>query len=500
MAFYCELPNEQICDIGWERLFCTEQWLEDRIREIRGYSRERRVELGTNSFQNFARFSVEAYSGDHETLVATLGEFSAFALGISYLGRSSVTQAWKDDVTEMTCFAPGIVEKIACRFADEEDPIYRNAVTAMTIFGVDAAKPIGAECLNFCVCIACADTPNEAAFEWIRKIHREYLVLLERWDYALRAATISDDKSELGVIDDYLHEKPILPLREYRRQQCAEERKKRQADAERKKQANIERQERRQREAEEKEQRIKNAQAEYEAAIVRWKEQTEKAERDRKRALKHRLEQEEKRLRDTATQQRDAAVRKNDRAISNQEKIIRDAEQTLAGLGALKLAEKARQKKLIREAEEIIATAKAARKAAEDACTRELGEVEEKIKKAKERIQAEVEQAYPLPQKPNVPSELTASLCAVEAKKLYELLKRWYASGEGRYFQSEKVTLQDIMNEMGSQLESIDFSVFDPVDEPLTLKKLASVMKWLMDRRLVKQTVDRRRAYYEVVQ
>ena len=23
MAFYCELPNERICDIGWERLTCT---------------------------------------------------------------------------------------------------------------------------------------------------------------------------------------------------------------------------------------------------------------------------------------------------------------------------------------------------------------------------------------------------------------------------------------------------------------------------------------------
>ena len=50
MAFYCELPNERVCDIGWERLTCTEQWLEDQIREIRGYNRERRVELGTNSF------------------------------------------------------------------------------------------------------------------------------------------------------------------------------------------------------------------------------------------------------------------------------------------------------------------------------------------------------------------------------------------------------------------------------------------------------------------
>ena len=489
MAFYCELPNEQICDIGWERLFCTEQWVEDRIREIRGYSRERRVELGTNSFQNFARFSVEVCSGDHETLVATLGGFSAFALGISYMGRNSVTQAWKDDVTEMTYFAPGIVEKIARRFVDEEDPIFRNAVTAMTIFGVNDAKPIGAECLNSCVCIACADTPNEAAFDWIRKIHREYLVLLERWDYALRAATISDDKSELGVMDDYLHEKPILPLREYRRQQRAEDRKKRQADAERKKQASIERQERRQREAEEKEQRIKNAQAEYEAAIVRWKEQTEKAERDRKRALKHRLEQEEKRLRDTATQQRDAAVRENDRAISNQEKIIRDAEQTLAGLGALKLAEKARQKKMIREAEEIIATAKAARKAAEDTCTQELGEVEEKIKNAKKRIQAEVEQTYPLPEKPKMSPEVECSLRAGEQEKLYKFLTRQFGFGKN-------LTLQDILETVPQ--DYIDFSVFDPKDEPLTIRKLASVMKPLVDSGRVIKLTEKRRVYYVI--
>ena len=278
------------------------------------------------------------------------------------------------------------------------DPFtYQTVVATMAIFGTDAVRPIGSRYLQLCICIACADTPNVAAFDWIRKIHREYLLLLDRWNHALYAAALGGDRSEMTVEDDYQNEKPILPLREYRRQQRATERKKRQADAERKKQASIERQERRQREAEEKEQRIKNAQAEYEAAIVRWKEQTEKAERDRKRALKHRLEQEEKRLRDTATQQRDAAVRENDRAISNQEKIIRDAEQTLAGLGVLKLAEKARQKKMIREAEEIIATAKAARKAAEDTCTQELGEVEEKIKNAKKRIQAEVEQTYPLP-------------------------------------------------------------------------------------------------------
>ena len=29
MAFYCELPNERICDIGWERLTCTDAYVPD---------------------------------------------------------------------------------------------------------------------------------------------------------------------------------------------------------------------------------------------------------------------------------------------------------------------------------------------------------------------------------------------------------------------------------------------------------------------------------------
>ena len=425
-------------------------------------------------------------------MVATLGGFSAFALGISYMGRNSVTQAWKDDVTEMTYFAPGIVEKIARRFVDEEDPIFRNAVTAMTIFGVNDAKPIGAECLNFCVCIACADTPNEAAFDWIRKIHREYLVLLERWDYALRAATISDDKSELGVIDDYLHEKPILPLREYRRQQLAAERKKRQAkesEAERRKQAYAERHERMQREAEEKEQRIQNAQAEYEAAMAQWRNQTEKAERDRKRALEQRLKQEEKNLRDEATQRRNAAVRENNHIIADQEKFRKSAEQTLAGLGALKLVEKARQKKMIQEAEEAIASAKAAQKAAEEACTKELSEVEEKVANAKIHIQAEIEQTYPLPEKPKMSPEVECSLRAGEQEKLYKFLTRQFGFGKN-------LTLQSILETVPQ--DYIDFSVFDPKDEPLTIRKLASVMKPLVDSGRVIKLTEKRRIYYVI--
>ena len=489
MAFYCELPNERICDIGWERLTCTEQWLEEQIREIRGYSREQRVELGTNSFQNIAQFCMKNYPDSQEIAMETLGNLGVFAVGISCLGRSSVTQAWTDEVTEMTPLKPEVLESVVQPFMNGNQISYRQVVVDMAMFRASIGQPIGAEYLRFCICIACADMPNEAAFNKLREIYPDYLLLRDRWDYALRTAGIGGDNSEMDVIDDYQNEKPVLPLREYRRQQRAEERKKRQADAERKKQASIERQERRQREAEEKEQRIQNAQAEYEAAMAQWREQTEKAERDRKRALEQRLKQEEKTLQDAAAQRRDAAVRENNHIISEQGKIKQNAEQTLAELGSLKLVEKARQKKIIREAEEIIATAKAARKAAEDTCTQELGEVEEKIKNAKKRIQAEVKQAYPLPPKPKMSPEVECSLRAGEQEKLYKFLTRQF--GFGKNF-----TLQDILETVPQ--DAIDFSMFEPKNEPLTLQKIASIMRRFVDSGRVIKLTEKRRVYYVI--
>lgn len=489
MAFYCELPNERVCDIGWERLTCTEQWLEDQIREIRGYSREQRVQLGQSLHREIAQFCMENYSESRETAIEALVSFSIFAVGIACLGRSSVTQAWTDEVAEVTHFKPEVLENMLRPFMNGEQVFYRKVVVDMAMFRASIGQPIGAEYLRFCICIACADMPNEAAFNKLREIYPDYLLLRDRWDYALRTAGIGGDNSEMDVIDDYQNEKPVLPLREYRRQQRAEERKKRQADAERKKQASIERQERRQREAEEKEQRIQNAQAEYEAAMAQWREQTEKAERDRKRALEQRLKQEEKTLQDAAAQRRDAAVRENNHIISEQGKIKQNAEQTLAELGSLKLVEKARQKKIIREAEEIIATAKAARKAAEDTCTQELGEVEEKIKNAKKRIQAEVKQAYPLPQKPKMSPEVECSLRAGEQEKLYKFLTRQF--GFGKNF-----TLQDILETVPQ--DAIDFSMFEPKNEPLTLQKIASIMRRFVDSGRVIKLTEKRRVYYVI--
>ena len=323
MAFYCELPNERICDIGWERLTCTEQWLEDQIREIQGYSREQRVRLGKECVNDVIRFLANMYKNDEAGTDSYLSLY-LFAVGIACLNRTSATQAWKDEVVEVFHVLPEALENVIRPFDNGNPFTYQTVVATMAIFGTDAVRPIGSRYLQLCICIACADTPNVAAFDWIRKIHREYLLLLDRWNHALYAAALGGDRSEMTVEDDYQNEKPILPLREYRRQQRAAERKKRQAkesEAERRKQAYAERHERMQREAEEKEQRIQNAQAEYEAAMAQWRNQTEKAERDRKRALEQRLKQEEKNLRDEATQRRNAAVRENNRIIAEQEKL-----------------------------------------------------------------------------------------------------------------------------------------------------------------------------------
>ena len=243
------------------------------------------------------------------------------------------------------------------------------------------------------------------------------------------------------------------------------------------------------REAEEKERRIKNAQAEYEAATTRWRVQSDSAERERKRALEERLKLEEKNLRDAAAQRRNAVVRENNRIIAEQEKLRKNAEQTLSGLGALKLVEKARQKKMIREAEETIASAKAAQKAATDTCTQELSEVEEKVANAKMHIQAEIEQTYPLPEKPKMSSEVECSLRADEQEKFYQFLAQRFGRGQ-------KFTLQDILETVPQ--DAIDFSMFEPKNEPLTLQKIASIMRWFVDSGRVIKLTEKRRIYYVI--
>ena len=144
---------------------------------------------------------------------------------------------------------------------------------------------------------------------------------------------------------------------------------------------------------------------------------------------------------------------------------------------------------MIREAEEAIASAKAAQKAAEEACTKELSEVEEKVANAKIHIQAEIEQTYPLPEKPKMSPEVECSLRAGEQEKLYKFLTRQFGFGKN-------LTLQSILETVPQ--DYIDFSVFDPKDEPLTIRKLASGMKPLVDSGRVIKLTEKRRIYYVI--
>ena len=144
---------------------------------------------------------------------------------------------------------------------------------------------------------------------------------------------------------------------------------------------------------------------------------------------------------------------------------------------------------MIQEAEEAIASAKAAQKAAEEACTKELSEVEEKVANAKIHIQAEVEQTYPLPEKPKMSSEIECSLRAGEQEKLYKFLTRQF--GFGKNF-----TLQDILETVPQ--DAIDFSMFEPKNEPLTLQKIASIMRRFVDSGRVIKLTEKRRVYYVI--
>ena len=420
MAFYCELPNERICDIGWERLTCTEQWLEEQIREIRGYSREQRVELGTNSFQNIAQFCMKNYPDSQEIAMETLGNLGVFASGIACLGRSSVTQAWTDEVTEMTPLKPEVLESVVQPFMNGNQISYRQVVVDMAMFRASIGQPIGAEYLRFCICIACADMPNEAAFNKLREIYPDYLLLRDRWDYALRTAGIGGDNSEMDVIDDYQDEKPILPLREYRRQQRAAERKKRQAELERK-----------QKEINARRQREKDAEEAYDTALMQWEQQCATTEKKRSELCEQRITEEEKRLKNQADQRHESKSQEISSRLAEQE-------QTLAALSVFKLVEKNRQKKAIQEASAAIEAAKAEQSEADAAYKRDLEESERQLVKLRSQFAKEAARTFPIPEKP----QMSPDVVRRKAVGQYEPLCDWLIS----HFGNEKFKLVDAVD------------------------------------------------------
>lgn len=427
MAFYCELPNERICDIGWERLTCTEQWLEEQIREIRGYSREQRVELGTNSFQNIAQFCMKNYPDSREIAMETLGNLGVFASGIACLGRSSVTQAWTDEVAEVTHFKPEVLENMVRPFMNGEQVFYRKVVVDMAIFRASIGQPIGAEYLRFCICIACADMPNEAAFNKLREIYPDYLLLRDRWDYALRTAGIGGDNSEMDVIDDYQDEKPVLPLREYRRQQRATERKKRQAELERK-----------QKEINARRQREKDAEEAYDTALMQWEQQCATTEKKRSELCEQRITEEEKRLKNQADQRHESKSQEISSRLAEQEAVKKEAEQTLAALSVFKLVEKNRQKKAIQEASAAIEAAKAEQSEADAAYKRDLEESERQLVKLRSQFAKEAARTFPIPEKP----QMSPDVVRRKAVGQYEPLCDWLIS----HFGNEKFKLVDAVD------------------------------------------------------
>lgn len=474
MAIYCELPGEHQCDIGWERLFCTKEWLEEQIREIRGYSRERRIQLGHLCIHDILTCLSNTFT-DKEMISASFVCLNAFAFGIAALNRSAPTQSWKEEVAEMYSISPETLEDKVEPFEDRKRFTYQIVITSMTVFGPQVDRPIGSQYLQLCICVACADTPNEAAFDWIRKIHQEHLLLLERWDHALRMSEIGGDDSEMSVADDYRDEKAILPLREYRRQQRAAERKARQMQADAQAQ-----------EKAEEEQRLKRMEEEYQSKLDEWETQCAKMQQEQERAFAQQVAREMAALKNAAKQRYDQVVLENDRIISEQQKRQADAEATLAKLGVLKLTEKARQKRVIREAEEAISSAVAAKDAAKEVYDREQRDAEEQVAKAEPRIREDITRAYPLPQKPLSPEE---------RRQLQEYQK--FAAYLRDIMHDKQFTAYEVWEQLSPEIEEL--SIFGSPYESVSIRKLAIVLGKLAELGLVEKSTEKRRNYYAVM-
>lgn len=290
-------------------------------------------------------------------------------------------------------------------------------------------------------------------------------------------AAIGKDKSENTLTDNYQDGKTILPLREYRRQQRAAERKRQQAQADAQAQ-----------EEAEAEQRFKRMEEEYQSKLREWKKQCAKMQQEQARAFAQQVEREMAALKNAATQRYDQIVRENDRIISEQQKRQADAESTLAKLGVLKLAEKAQQKRVIREAKEAISSAMAAKEAAKEACDREQREAEEQVSNAEPRIRDEVAQAYPIPQKQEISKEDLRLLQEAECERFVAYLAA---------IKLKPCTLAEIMEQISPEIRK--FSIFGPPDEPLSMAKMTTVMRQLEAMGYVVKNTEKRHTYYTVV-
>lgn len=475
MAIYCELPGERLCDIGWERLFCTEQWLEEEIRTICAFGKDQRKQIAVYHLHRLQHWCINSYGKEQFE-----DKFKMLSVCTILIGLYEIAQPSRAKIEEMLSafgtdlapeeYAPQIQTPITKRTA-------KAPIMTLACYSPNTDCTAGSNFFQLAVCMACAETPNEKALDLIRDLRAQYLLLLERWEYAFRVAAFEGVPMDTSIADTYRSEKCILPLREYRRQQRAAERKRRQMQVDAQAQ-----------EKTEEEQRFKRMEDEYHSKLEEWKTQCAKMQQEQERAFAEQVAREMAALKNAAKQRYDQVVLENDRIISEQRKRQKDAEAALSVLGILKLVEKAQQKRVIREAEEAISSAKAAKEAAKEDCAREQREAEEQITKAEPRIREEVARAYPLPQSPEIPKE--------DLELLQEGEYRQFAAYLRDLTHGEPWALSEIMEKITPKIREL--SIFGPLDKPLSVPKLAYILERLTWSGTVEKTTRQRRTYYIV--
>ena len=169
---------------------------------------------------------------------------------------------------------------------------------------------------------------------------------------------------------------------------------------------------------------LKTIEKEYNQAVDAWNKECDRIFSKRNAELKARVKQEEEKYKKEAQDAFTAAIDTADEKIAQQKAIQQAAQEKLSTLGLFKFSEKAEQNAIIAKAKAEIQKAEAERSKAWPAHNMKIAEMDENLQQIKDALEDEIDDLYPLPEKPKKPVELVKKEKAEKEKREAERAKR----------------------------------------------------------------------------
>ena len=169
---------------------------------------------------------------------------------------------------------------------------------------------------------------------------------------------------------------------------------------------------------------LKTIEKEYNQAVDAWNKECDRIFSKRNAELKARVKQEEEKYKKEAQDAFTAAIDTADEKIAQQKAIQQAAQEKLSTLGLFKFSEKAEQNAIIAKATAEIQKAEAERSKAWPAHNMKIAEMKENLQQIRDAIEDEIDDLYPLPEKPIKPAELVEKEKAEKEKREAERAKR----------------------------------------------------------------------------